>query len=113
MIRKYLLIGLMALPLLFIISSCQKDTTCKAIITVKDTLGVPVGSVNLRLYSPTTKPGYTGIEQTGVTDASGKASFEFKLEATYSIDASAAGLSGTNTISLKPGETVEKTVVIQ
>lgn len=99
---------------IFSTSSCKKETDCTAIVTITDTNGVAVPNVNLYVGPPAPIPaGQTAIEQTGLTDASGKATFVFKLEATMDITASIDTRSGNGIVTLKPGETVEKTVVIQ
>jgi len=72
-------------------SSCNKPQPCKAIITVKDTLGINVqAGVNVKLYATVTTATGTAIgdlEAEGVTDSEGKVNFNFKLPAIMDIRA--------------------------
>ncbi len=102
-----------AFTLLF--TNCAKETECKAVITVKylyDTnIVIPNAYVKLEKYD---------ISATGITDMSGRFPVTFKSEAILdifaSIDTSTTHLfpllTGTGTIRLKPGETVEKSVFV-
>lgn len=103
-----------ALLAIFITPSCKKkDTSCKAIITVVDTNGTAVADALVLLYVSSTTSSQSQLSQSTRTDASGKASFSFKLEATWDIDAALSDRNGKGIITLKPGETVEKTVTIK
>ncbi len=99
----------------FVFSNCAKETDCKAVITVKflyDTnFVVPNATVRLEKYD---------INTSGITDGGGRFSTTFKSEAILdvfaTIDTSTTGLfpplTGTGTIRLKPGETVEKSIFV-
>ncbi len=105
--------------------SCQKDTDCKAKVTCKDSLGAPVANANVLLYAVVKDPNdpkgqatYTAdVKANGTSDASGEASFVFKLPAIYDIKAtmvvSTKTLIGTGIIKLEEGKTVEKSVTLK
>ena len=120
-----LLSGFLISGLLFITSSCQKDTDCKARVICNDSTGAAVSNANVLLYAvvkdPTDPKGqatYTAdVKVNGTSDASGQVSFVFKLPAIYDIRATiTAGtrtLVGTGIIKLEEGKTVEKAVTLK
>lgn len=105
--------ALVLLCFIFIAPACKKETDCKAIITVTDTLGNAVENALVLLNYASATSAQPQLAQSGRTDASGKVSFTFQLEATWDITAALNNKSGTGIITLKPGETVEKTVDIR
>ena len=98
----------------FTIVSCKKNGPTVAVITVQDTLGKPVSGAAVTLWQDTSTSTQTGykaiIHQTGTTDASGNASFEFQYEAYLNILATKNKDSATGIIQLKEHETVNQTV---
>ena len=97
-------------------SSCQKNTTCNATISVVDTTGtggVQVPVVGATVYLSAT--GYKGPGQvTGnaTTDNNGNAYFSFKLPAIFDITASKGGMTGKGLVQLNIGGTATATVII-
>ena len=94
--------------------SCKKSGPTVAIITVVDSLGRPVGNANVRLWQDTSHSQQTGVQSninvTKVSDGSGKAQFEFDLEAYLNIEAIKGADSAKGFIRLVEHETEEKTV---
>lgn len=107
-------------------SNCKEDPT-KAVITVLFEDKKPASGAKVLLHARDVagKPGE--IEDSLTTDAAGMATFEFKNEAVFTIEATlpqtvydtatASNVSytfyGTGTVRLKPHETVEQTVTIR
>lgn len=120
-----LLSGFFISGLLFVNTSCQKDTDCKARVICNDSTGTAISNANVFLYAvvkdPTDPKGQAtftaDVKATGNSDASGQVSFVFKLPAIYDIRATiTAGtrtLVGTGIIKLEEGKTVEKTVTLK
>ena len=107
------------ISLITLLSTCKKETECKAAITVKyyyDTLiVVPNAKVKISKYE---------VMQTGLTNGSGVYNATFELEAILEVyaekdtttiihDPQLPLLTGAAVIRLKPGETIRKTVFIQ
>ena len=94
--------------------SCKKSGPTIAIITVVDTLGRPVANVNVRLWQDTSHSQQTGVQsninESKKSDGSGKAQFEFNLEAYLNIEAIKGADSAKGFIRLTEHETAEKTV---
>ncbi|HQQ94337.1 MAG TPA: hypothetical protein PLQ93_07270 [Bacteroidia bacterium] len=107
--------------LLYVLSSCQKDTDCIALITCQDSLGKAVSNANVLLYAKVKNSAgvtYTAdITANSPSDNSGQVHFTFKLPAIYDILATKTvgtkTLSGIGIIKLEEGNTVEKTVVLK
>jgi hypothetical protein len=101
---------------LTIFSSCKKSGPSIGDVSVVDSAGRPVASASVTLWQDTavnqTNNVQSTIRVTKQTDGSGKASFEFSLQAYLNITV----IKGTDTaksfIRLKEHETVEKTVVL-
>jgi hypothetical protein len=108
--------GLMVLASFAVLTffSCKKSGPTIAIVTVVDTLGRPVANVNVRLWQDTSHSQQTGIQSdinvTKKSDGSGKAQFEFDLEAYLNIEAIKGADSAKGFIRLTEHETEEKTV---
>jgi hypothetical protein len=117
-------------------SSCNKPEPCKAIITIKDTLGLNVqAGVTVKLYATVTTATGTAIgdlEAEGVTDSEGKVNFNFKLPAIMDIRAEKPNCTittptvtstggyvagkycqGKGIIKFEEGKTNEKTVLLK
>ena len=94
--------------------SCKKSGPTVAIITVVDSLGRPVGNANVRLWQDTSHSQQTGVKSninvTKTSDGSGKATFEFDLEAYLNIEAVKGSDTAKGFIRLVEHETSEKTV---
>lgn len=117
-----LLTGFLLSGFVFNLSSCRKDTDCKAVVRCIDSSGTAVNNANILLYalvkSPDGKTTYTGdVTATGNTDGSGEVRFTFKLPAIYDIKATLAvgskTLSGLSIIKLEEGKTISKVVTIK
>ena len=89
-------------------SSCSKNTTCVANITVLDTNGLPAAGATVKLYANINPPGQ--VQAMGNTDAAGNVSFTFQLPAIFDISASKGSHTGTGLIQLQVGGTVSATV---
>ena len=116
-----LLSGFLMSGILFNLSSCRKDTDCRASVKCLDSTGTnPIGNADVLLYavvkSPDGKTSYTAdLTANGSTDSEGKVKFTFKLPAIYDIRAtlvssSTKTLVGTGIIKLEEGKTIEKEV---
>ena len=94
--------------------SCKKSGPTIAIITVVDTAGRPVANANVRLWQDTSHSQQTGVQAninvSKKSDGSGKAQFEFELEAYLNIEAIKGPDSAKGFIRLVEHETEEKTV---
>lgn len=94
-------------------SSCKKDQSCDAVVTVISTgsSGAPEPGAKVRLWANIpNKPGQ--VEASGVTDGSGKCYFNFKLQAIFNVDVTGIGGNGSGIIKLEPGKKVETTVEV-
>ena len=96
----------------FTMPSCTKEDTYNATITVVDTLNQALSGASVHLYFSGSTTGQTQLDSTITTDGSGVAHFTFKLEATWDIDATYNGVSGTGLVTLKKNEDVAKTVIV-
>ncbi len=118
-IKKYHIIPVLALLFAGISSfiACKKDGPTVATITVWDTLKRPVKGANVTLWQDTATNPTTGlkstIRMTKITDAGGKASFDFSLEAYVNIAAAYNGDTATGEIHVKEHETASATVQFQ
>jgi hypothetical protein len=115
MLSRYfstILISFLFLTLTF--SSCKKTGPSNATIYVKDSVGNPVGNANVTLWQDTSYNTQTGqqsdIRVSRLTDLSGRADFEFSLEAYLNILAVKNGDTARGFIRLQTHQTVEKTV---
>jgi len=107
------------ISLITLMSTCKKDTECKAVVTVKyyydTTIVVPGAIVNISKGDVSSK---------GTSDGSGIYNATFKLEAILDVEADkdtativhnppVPVLTGKAVIRLQPGKTIYKTVFIQ
>jgi len=94
--------------------SCKKSGPTVAIVTVVDSIGRPVANANVRLWQDTSHSQQTGVQSninvSKASDGSGKAQFEFDLEAYLNIEAIKGSDSAKGFIRLTEHETEEKTV---
>jgi hypothetical protein len=107
-----ILVGALFLGLTF--SSCKKNGPTIAVIRVQDSVGQPAAGATVTLWQDTSTSTQTGqqanIRVTRTTDASGRADFEFALEAYLNILATKNNDTARGFIRLKVHETTEKTV---
>jgi hypothetical protein len=113
----------------FLISSCQKNTDCKATVKCVDANGTAVANAAVQLFA-TVKTGTTGtvvadVKANGVSDGAGNVSFVFKLPAIYDIVATTTAvntstfgpatmtITGNSIIKLEEGKSVDKTVTLK
>jgi len=91
-------------------SSCKKEQSCDGVVTVLSSGGggTPVAGATVRLWANTQPKGQ--VEATGITDGSGKAYFNFKLQAILNADVTAISGTGSGILRLEPGKKVETTV---
>jgi hypothetical protein len=90
-------------------TSCNKNTTCVANVTVlDDATSLPVQGALVKIDYPNGK--LQGDQ--GTTDASGKVSIKFKYEAILDVTVTHPKYSkpGVTIIKLEAGKTTEKTV---
>ena len=94
--------------------SCKKSGPTIAVITVVDSLGRPVSNASVRLWQDTSHSQQTGVQSninvSKTSDGSGKAQFEFELEAYLNIEAIKGSDSAKGFIRLVEHETESKTV---
>ena len=95
---------------------CKKDGPTLAVISVVDSINRPVQGALVILWQDTAVNKTNGVASdlrvTKTSDASGKAEFDFQLEAFLNIDVIYNADTGRSFIRLKEHETVNKTVVI-
>ena len=100
---------------------CDKNTDCKATITVLDSTGTIVSNANVKLYANVkNNAGATfvaDVKADGVTDDGGAVKFTFKLPAIFDIKSTKVvgtrTLTGTGIIKLEEGKGTEKEVTIR
>jgi len=94
--------------------SCKKDGPTRAVITVRSATQAPVQGATVTLWQDTVYNPTTGVKSdlrvSKVSDASGRAEFDFELEAFLNVLAVKGVDSGKSFIRLKEHETVEQTV---
>ena len=111
---RFFLISVLAIALFSI--GCKKTEPCEAIITVTDTLGLPVSGVKvvLRQDSVISNRGVRAdVFEEANTAGNGEAYFEVKWEAVLNVEVFYDTLTIRDYIRLEQSETVRKTVVIQ
>ncbi|MFM7217790.1 MAG: hypothetical protein ACKO1U_07210 [Bacteroidota bacterium] len=95
---------------------CKKDGPTKAVITVNDSLGRPAPGATVTLFQDTVVNQVTNavanVRQTRVTDAAGKAEFEFTLEAFLNMQAYKGADTATGFVRLELHKTVYQTVTL-
>ena len=118
--KKIISLSSFCLTLLALVSvfgaqtACKKqDTTCTAVVYVRDSVNNPVQGAAVKLYAPNSTAG-----SKGTTGRTGSVTFTFSLPAIFYISASkgiAANdtLKGTGLIQLQIGESVSGTVTIK
>ncbi len=92
--------------------SCEKPTTCTAVINVIDqTTKLPVSGCNVVLNSTVTNAVVSG---NGYTNSSGSATFTFQLPAIFNVYCNNANppKSGNGIIQLQVGQTVTQTIYV-
>jgi hypothetical protein len=98
--------------------SCKKkDTTCTAVIKVVRQNGAVVSGAKVKITSnealSQSMPLADYLPDTKISDATGFATFEFKLPAILDVEVTHVAYgTGADLIKLEEGETVEKTIVI-
>ena len=112
--RPWVVLPILASFALLTFFSCKKSGPTIAIITVVDTAGRPVANAHVRLWQDTSHSQQTGVQSninvSKLSDGSGKAQFEFELEAYLNIEAIKGSDSAKGFIRLTEHETEEKTV---
>lgn len=98
-----------------IISSCKKTGPTRAVVTVLDgTTRGPIPGASVTLWQDTAVNSTNGVQSTlrvtKSTDASGRAEFDFELEAFLNITVIKSGDTARSYIILKEHETEEVTV---
>ena len=94
--------------------SCKKSGPTRAVITVVDSSQTPVSNAKVTLWQDTVVNSTNGVQSklrvTKTTDAAGRASFDFELEAFLNVEAIKNADTGRSFIRLKEHETVSQTV---
>jgi len=111
------------LPLFFTVafafifsSSCKRNKDCDVVITIIDgTNDAPVYGATVHMFPPPSqKPPLDIQDQTSITDASGMATFTFKLPAILQADVTPPTTytlnSGGALVKLEEGKQVSKTI---
>jgi hypothetical protein len=109
--KSFLLIALvLGIFTLTITTSCKKDKPGKAVITVLDSLNLPVYGAVVNLNSDNNpEPGIVKDKKT--SDNNGKTYHEFPLECILQVEVSKGTLEAPKSnIHIIPGETAELTV---
>jgi hypothetical protein len=111
-ISRYFIMSLTIIGIVILYSTCNKDTDCDAVITVK-----MQSDTNIIVPNATVKIHKEDVYVEGVSDANGQFRHTFKLEAILDVDAKVPGtppdtLYGQTVIRLKPGKTVYKSVFV-
>ncbi len=128
--KLFTIISALGLFLIVGTTSCKKNHSPKAIVTVTKADGTAIEGAAVTIYSNpshTNDYGETGYVDpeggvrtyTASTDANGQASFEFKHESIYDVSAwylpanSSDTLKGTGVLILENDKTYEKTLIIR
>ena len=121
--NKLMILGFFAFTGLIAFSGCRKKQDTIAVITVRDSDNQSVAGARVVLYgqSTTNQPANVALYDTTMTDASGKATFNFNDVyqlgqagvAVLNIDATKDGKTGQGIIKVEQEETSEETVFIQ
>jgi hypothetical protein len=95
--------------------ACKKTGPTEAVVTVIDgTTKAAVSGASVTLWQDTAVNNVNGVQSnlrvTKVTDASGRAQFEFQLEAFLNVEVIKGADTGRSYIRLKEHETEEVTV---
>ena len=115
------LIGVFALVMIVVFTSCQKEKETIGIIIVKNSNGQVVSSASVTLFpepaiSPQGNLPDPSLTKTNNTDANGQAQFTYELEAILNIEVIKVDGNSTytvaNIIRLLKGKTVTKVVEI-
>ena len=113
-INRYAGPGVLTLFIVLIIIACKKDGPTKAVVTVYDRFQAPVVGATVTLWQDTAVNNVNGVQSTlrvtKISDAAGRAEFEFKLEAFLNIEAIKTPDTGRSFIRLKEHETVSANV---
>ncbi len=96
-----------------ILTSCNRDKTCKATIECKDKNGNAVQNAKVYLYAEVKHNIKGDIKAEGVTDDAGKVSFIFNLPAIFDIEAKVDSKEAKGMIKLEEGKEVRETVTVQ
>ena len=93
-------------------SSCKRNKECDAVINVvDDSTGNPISGAYIHIYPPPTSANLAIQDQAGSTDASGSATFHFKLPAILQADITDIGRGpGSALVKLEEGKQVSKTI---
>ena len=118
--KTKLFISYLAVALLIIgfNSSCkQKSTDCQLTVITNDSLGMPLGNVDVKVYANVkTSTGAVveaDLKSTGTSDAAGMSTYTFKLPAILDVRGTYGKKSGEGLIKLEEGKSVEKIIVIR
>lgn len=116
-------IAILSLVIVMVGYSCRKTKETIATITVKDKDGALIQNAFVRLYAVGTRipPGELRFDTTIVTNASGKASFNFTDFykagqagfAVLDVEATKAPLFGKGLIRIEEEKTNEETIIIK
>jgi len=120
---KVFQVGLLAISIAMVGYACRKTKETIATITVKDKDGVLIQNASVRLWTIGTQdpPGDPRFDTTVVTNASGKASFNFTDYfkagqagfAVLDVEASKGPLYGKGLIRIEEEKTNEETIIIK
>ncbi len=115
MLRTTILI--LSITAVFVASSCKKTSSCQAVISVQDTLGLPVAGARVVLRQDSVINPTTGVRADilaeGVTAGNGDVNFEIRLEAVLNVEVTKDLQTAKDYIRLEQSETVRKTVIIK
>jgi hypothetical protein len=117
---RSLLSSALIFPLIFVLlSSCHRNKDCDLVLTVLDgTTNGPVVGASVHIYpnqTSTTNSSLQIQDQTATTDASGVATFTFKLPAILSADVtppSPYAPPATTLVKLEEGRSVSKSIKV-
>lgn len=109
---KFSLIVVSVIFALFL--SCRRNKDCRLIVNVVDTSNAPVVSAQVHVYPNQTGGTLQGQDQTNITDASGNASFTFKLPAILKVDVTPPAPYGyaTGLVQLEESKTTTKAITV-
>ena len=99
-----------------ITNSCEKDNSCRVIVTAVDINGAPIPGVSIKLWVPNNSLAYQNKQTMNwpqqTTGSSGQANFNFKNESILEIEATKGILYGTGFVVLKQGVLVSQEVIL-
>jgi len=117
MSKKLVLLIVLGFSLPIFWQSCQKDTECKLVVNVVDTLSKPLSGVIVNVGNNHLSSSKPSLSLSQTTDKSGSTTFAYKLPAIYDVNLTytiphttiTKTDSGVGSVHLMEGQTINAT----